>query len=322
MKQKTAMVGGQALIEGVLMKGPERTAIAVRTPDKSIDISYIEEKHLKDSHAFFALPLIRGAVNFVESMIMGYRALMISAEKSGMAELEETENDKKSKKGNNAFLGGVMVLASVLGVVLALFLFLYLPACVFDLINYLSNNILSNAVRPIFEGILKIGIFLAYIAAVGSTKDIRRVFMYHGSEHKSIFCYENGLELTVENVRKQSRFHPRCGTSFMIIMLVVGMLFSFVTVTLFPSITKYRVLWVVIKLLLVPLVCGLGYELIRICGKYHNPLTRAISAPGMWVQRLTTKEPDDDMIEVAIASLKAVLPEYKESPEEESENKE
>lgn len=310
---KKASIGGQALIEGIMMKSPQKTAIAVRTPDKSIDVEYMEEKHLKDKCKIFGWPIIRGGVNFVESMIQGYKALMISADKSGMTDLEE-ENKKEapkeeSKEKNNLLISVVMIVGCVLGVALSVFLFMYLPALVFDAIGWLVGNPLPITLRPLFEGVLKIAIFVGYIALVSCTKDIKRVFMYHGAEHKSIFCFEKGLELTVENVREQQRFHPRCGTSFMILMLIVGILTSFVIVTLFPKITELRVLWVAIKILLIPIICGLGYELIKICGKHDNLITRIIAAPGMWVQRLTTKEPTDDMIEVAIASLKAVLPE-------------
>ncbi len=324
---KKISVGGQALIEGIMMKGPEKTAVAVRVPDGSIDVTYMEEKHLKDRFKIFGWPFLRGCVNFVEAMLQGYRALMFSADKSGMTDLEEdkkpsqeetktqeaeqdTALDKaEPKKENKTLITIVMVIGCVLGVALSVFLFMYLPALLFDFTRWATGGTLSDVFRPLFEGVLKIAIFVGYIALVALTKDIRRVFMYHGAEHKTIFCFEKGLELTVENVKKQSRFHPRCGTSFMILMLLVGILISFLILTLFPGITKLRVLWVAIKILLVPLICGIGYELIRICGKYDNFLTRAIATPGMWVQRLTTKEPEDDMIEVAIASLNAVLPE-------------
>lgn len=353
--KKATTIGGQALIEGIMMKGPDKTALAVRLPDHTIDIDYMQEKHLRDRVSFFGWPVIRGVVNFVESMIQGYRALMVSADKSGLTDLEETgdsaekgsvpaadgtasleteenpsdaaakitEKEAEAKPADKAegkpFAGEkktaseilvtvVMVIGSVLGVALAVFLFLYVPALLFDLLNRLIGGVIPQAIRPLFEGILKIMIFVGYIAAISCMKDIRRVFMYHGAEHKTIFCYESGEELSVENVRKQSRFHPRCGTSFMILMLIVGILFSLLTVTLFPAITGYRVLWVAVKILLIPLICGLGYELIKICGRHDNLVTRMIAAPGMWVQRLTTKEPEDDMIEVAIASLQAVIP--------------
>ncbi len=320
--KKPISVGGQALIEGIMMKGPEKTAIAVRTPDKKIDVEYFPEKHIKDSFKPAGWPIIRGVVNFVESMIIGYKALMISADKSGLTDFEE-ETDKnsaaaddseeakalaeKKKKSADRLITAVMIVGVVLGVLLAMALFMYLPAAIFDLIKHFSGESISPT-RPLFEGVLKIAIFVGYVALVSMTKDIKRVFMYHGAEHKTIFCFEKGEELTVENVRKNSRFHPRCGTSFMILMLIVGILLSFIIVTLFPGITKIRLLWVSVKLLMVPIICGIGYELIKICGRHDNALTRFIAAPGLWVQRLTTKEPEDDMIEVAIESLKAVLP--------------
>ena len=340
---KKISVGGQALIEGIMMKSPEKTAMAVRTPDKSIDIEYIEEKHLKDKFSFFGWPIIRGVVNFIESMILGYKTLMMSADKSGMTDLEEEEEKKRKaekaakkrakliakgkisadepvvqtteeepekdkKSSTSPLIMAVMVIGAFLGVALALVLFMWLPTAIFNGVNIIFKGAIPNTFRPLIEGVLKIAIFVGYVALTSLTKDIKRVFMYHGAEHKTIFCLENELELTVENVRKQSRFHPRCGTSFMILMLVVGILVNLLIVTFFPDITKLTAVWVLIKLLMVPLICGIGYELIKICGKHDNIVTRIISAPGMWVQRLTTKEPEDDMIEVAIASLKAVLP--------------
>ena len=338
---KKVSIGGQALIEGIMMKSPEKTAMAVRTPDKKIDIEYIEEKHIKDKFPFLGWPIIRGIISFIESMILGYKTLMISADKSGMSDLEEAEDLEKKRikaekkrakliakgklpasaaetpvelpendsKSDNFLITAVMVIGVVLGVALALFLFMWLPTVVFNGINFLTGNNLPNSLRPLIEGVLKISIFVGYVALVSLTKDIKRVFMYHGAEHKTIFCLENEQELTVENVRKQSRFHPRCGTSFMLLMLGVGILINLIIVTVFPSITKLTLVWVLIKILMVPFICGVGYELIKICGKYDNIITRIISAPGMWVQRLTTKEPDDDMIEIAIAAIEAVLPE-------------
>ncbi|MBQ3088547.1 MAG: DUF1385 domain-containing protein [Clostridia bacterium] len=374
---KKLSIGGQALIEGIMMKSPKKTAMAVRTPDRSIDIEYIEEKHIKDKIPFLGWPILRGVVNFVESMILGYKTLMKSADKSGMTDLEEAEElerkkakeEKKrqkliakgkllldeplteavkseakadetpdvqgkingdveidmsaeekpeqengsateeKKKSNSALITSVMILGVVLGVVMAIGLFIYLPTATFNGIKHLSNGAVSDRFRPLIEGVLKIAIFVGYVALTSLTKDIKRVFMYHGAEHKTIFCLENELPLTVENVKKQSRFHPRCGTSFMILMLVVGIVISFLIVTFFPEVTKITALWVAIKILIVPLICGIGYELIKFCGKHNNIITRIISAPGMWVQRLTTKEPEDDMIEVAIAAIEAVLPE-------------
>ncbi|MBO5106670.1 MAG: DUF1385 domain-containing protein [Clostridia bacterium] len=343
---KKISIGGQALIEGIMMKSPEKTAMAVRTPDKSIDIEYIEEKHIKDKLPFLGWPVLRGVVNFIESMILGYKTLMMSADKSGMTDLEEAEEKEKKrireekkrqkliakgkispdeaemqsaegednssaddKKSNSALITVIMVLGVILGVALALFLFMWLPTAIFNGLNHLFSGAINDKFRPLIEGVLKISIFVGYVALTSLTKDIKRVFMYHGAEHKTIFCLENELELNVENVKKQSRFHPRCGTSFMILMLVVGILINLIIVTLFPEITGLTIIWVLIKILMVPLICGIGYELIRFCGKHNNLLTRIISAPGMWVQRLTTKEPEEDMIEVAIAAIEAVLPE-------------
>lgn len=319
---KKVSIGGQAVIEGIMMKGPEKTALAVRMPDDTIDIEYIPEKHLRDKFKFFGLPFIRGIVNFIESMIVGYSVLMKSAEKSGMADLEE--ESKKSKKdaeklaseqksAMEKLIGILIVVSSVLGVALSIVLFMYLPALLFDLLNDWTAGAVSPY-KAVFEGLLKMIIFFIYILLVSKMKDIRRVFEYHGAEHKTIFCYEAELPLTVENVRKQSRFHPRCGTSFMILMLTIGILLGVALTWLIPALKnpELRFLWVAIKILLLPITCGVGYELLRVCGKYDNALTRIISTPGVWMQRITTKEPDDSMIEVAIASLEAVLPETQE----------
>ncbi len=308
------------MIEGIMMKGPYKTMMAVRKKDGSIDLSEVKEKHLRDKCKFFGFPLVRGMVNLIEAMISGYKALMLSADISGFAELEEEsentakeqeETAKKDKKSGSseAFMGVVMVIGTVLGVLLALALFMYLPSLVYKGINYLSPYDLKYF-KGLIEGVLKIAIFIAYIALVSAEKDIKRVFMYHGAEHKTIFCYENNQELTVENVRKFQRFHPRCGTSFMFLMLAVGILISSVLVLVLPEfIITRNYLWVPIKVLLVPLTCGIGYELIKFCGKHDNVVTRVIAAPGLWVQRLTTKEPDDSMIEIAIEAMKSVIPE-------------
>ncbi len=316
---KKVSIGGQALIEGIMMKGPKKTVMAVRKPDGSIDISDVDEKHLKDRYKFFGLPIIRGMVNLVESMITGYKALMKSADISGLTELEE-EKDKNNdndndnepkdagKKKESFIVGAAMVIGSVLGVVLAVVLFMYLPTLCYDGINALFETDLRKF-KGLIEGVIKIALFVGYVAVVTLEKDIKRVFMYHGAEHKTIFCFEKGLELNVENVRKQSRFHPRCGTSFMFLMLAVGILVSSVLIMVLPEfIVSKSYFWVPIKILVLPLTCGLGYELIKVCGKHDNVITRIIAAPGLWVQRLTTKEPEDDMIEIAIASVKEVLP--------------
>ena len=363
---KRTTIGGQALIEAIMMKGPEKTAIAVRMPDGDISIEYMQEKRWNQKNKFLSLPLVRGAAGLIESLVSGYKAMMYAAEKSGFADMEEEEEREKQEakerkkaeklaakaarqgslkcappvpdpavgrpltddeeeiagepaaatapaadlhkeqddKKESAFMAGLMAVASVLGVCLALFLFMWLPSFLFNRLNALTGEAISMW-RSLFEGILKMAIFVGYLAAVSLMKDIRRVFMYHGAEHKTIFCYEAGEELTVENVRKQRRFHPRCGTSFMILVsIVIAAILSIA----FPVLTEVTAVWVGIKILMLPIICGLGYELIRFCGRHDNWLTKIIAAPGMWLQRLTTKEPEDDMIEVAIASLQAVLP--------------
>lgn len=318
MPKKTS-IGGQAVIEGIMMKGPKKTALAVRVPSGEIDIEYLQEKHLKDKCSFWGLPVIRGVVGFIESMIIGYKAMMMSAEKSGLADEEEEKNEKNTdekEKNSSKLMNVLMVIASVLGVGLGVVLFMYLPALLFDL----SNRALSGSIsglKAVFEGIIKIFIFLVYMLLVSKMKEIKRVFSYHGAEHKTIFCYEAGEELTVENVRKQKRFHPRCGTSFMILMLVVGILLGVILTWCFPSLqqSSFRPVWVLIKILILPIICGFGYELLKLCGRHDNLLTKIIAAPGMWMQHITTNEPDDSMIEVAIESLKAVLP---DNPDEDN----
>lgn len=306
---KYTSIGGQALIEGILMKSPEKTALAVRIPDGSIDVSYMEQESLRKKYKFLNLPIIRGVIGFAESMIQGYKAMMISADKSGFADLEE-ENQKTEKKDNSLLLNTVMVIGTVLGVLLSVVLFMYLPRLFVSGIEYVvSTKITSKLLRSAIEQFLKLTIFVGYVFAVSFMKDIKRVFMYHGAEHKTIFAYEKGLELTVENVRCQKRFHPRCGTSFMILMILISVILSTIVQMIFPQVYNIRWLWVTAKILLIPLTCGVGFEVLKICGRYDNIITRVISAPGMWLQRITTKEPDDDMIEIAITALNACEPE-------------
>lgn len=309
---KYTSIGGQALIEGILMKSPEKTALCVRLPDGNIDTSYMEDKRLSKKYKIFKLPIIRGVVGFAESMIQGYKALMISADKSGFADLEEEapKEEKTEEKKDNTFLNIVMIIGAVLGVMLAIALFMYLPRLLVSGIEWvIGSSITSKLLRSGIEQLVKLVIFVGYVWAVSYMKDIKRVFMYHGAEHKTIFCYEKGLELTVENVKPQKRFHPRCGTSFMILMILISVIFSTILQMIFPAVYTIKWLWVVAKILMIPLICGVGYEVLKICGRYDNVITRIISAPGMWLQRLTTKEPEDDMIEIAIAALKACEPE-------------
>ena len=295
------------------MKGPEKTVMAVRMKDGSIDVSPMNMKSAKDKSVFYKIPIIRGVLNFIESMVTGYKAMMESAEKSGyLDEIEEEDKKSGEKKDNGKLMAGIMIVATVLAVVLCIGLFIYLPSLLFSGIEMLVGEAISPY-RALFEGVLKIAIFLGYMAAVSLMKDIKRVFSYHGAEHKTIFCYEAGEELTVENVRKQRRFHPRCGTSFLILMLIVSIFVTLLLDFFFPQFKQYLLLRALIKLLLVPLICGIGYELIKVCGRHDNLLTKIISAPGLWLQRITVKEPDDSMIEIAIAAMKEVIPENSEA---------
>ncbi|MEG1846452.1 MAG: DUF1385 domain-containing protein [Oscillospiraceae bacterium] len=312
-KKKTASVGGQALIEGIMMRGPKGAALSVRLPNGEIETEFKDIKPWRDKNKFFAIPLIRGIVGFVESLVTGYKYLMESAEKSTMGIEDDEEDMSKFDKWINDHFGEKMmtiigVVAAVLGFALAFVLFMYLPTLLVDLFDkYITKDALLKF-HPLFEGIIRMVIFVAYLALVSMMKDIKRVFMYHGAEHKSIFCYENGLPLTVENVRKQKRFHPRCGTSFMFVMIILSVILSSALVLIFPSLLEInRIIWITIKILVMPVVMGIGYEFIRYAGKHDNLLVKILAAPGLWMQRITTKEPTDDIIEVGIESLKAVL---------------
>lgn len=310
MANKYTSIGGQALIEGIMMKSTEKTALAVRLPDKSIDISYLNGESVRQKYKILGIPVVRGVVGFVESMIQGYKALSISAEKSGFADEEnEKEKTEEDKKKESKLMAVIMAVGGVLGVLLAVVLFMYLPRLCVDGIEWLIKaEITSKVLRSLIEQALKLAIFVGYVMIVSLMNDIKRVYMYHGAEHKTIFCYEKGLDLTVENVRRQKRFHPRCGTSFMILMILISVILSTLLQIIFPNVYTVKWLWVLAKILMIPITCGIGFEVLKICGKYDNFITRIISAPGMWLQRVTTKEPDDGMIEIAIAALKACEP--------------
>ena len=312
---KKTSIGGQALIEGIMMRGPKKTVMAIRKKDGSIDLVPREIKSIKDKCKLFNLPIIRGVVGFVESMMVGYKAMMDSAELSGYLdeELSEEQNSEEgSEKKENTFLVKcVTIISTVLAVILSIGLFIYLPSFIFKIVNHLLSNAISSW-QAVFEGILKILIFVGYMAAVSQMKEIKRVYRYHGAEHKTIFCYEAGLPLTVENVKIQSRFHPRCGTSFMILMLIVSIAVTLMLDLIVPWLKGVLWLRTIIKLLLVPLICGIGYELIKICGRYDNIATRIIAYPGLLLQKLTVYEPDESMIEIAIAAMNEVIPENEE----------
>ena len=316
---KYTSIGGQALIEGIMMKNPQKkTAMAVRKPDKTIDISFIEHKSIKDKIKIFKLPVLRGIVTYIETMIQGYKAMMKSADISGFTDIEQEK--AKDEKKQSAFTAVIMTVGTILGIALALVLFLGIPRYAVQGIEWLVGTTFSKVVRAGIEQLLKLAVLVLYMWGVSFMKDIYRVFAYHGAEHKTIFCYEAGLDLTVENVKKQKRLHPRCGTSFLILMILVSMIVSTVVQMIFPGVYDIAWLWITAKILMLPLICGLGYELLKICGKYDNLLTRVISAPGMWLQKITTKEPEDDMIEIAIAALKACDEIEDIKPEEEAEN--
>lgn len=308
-KTQYASVGGQALIEGIMMKGPKGAAMSVRLPSGEIETEFKHDKPWRDKNAFFRLPLVRGIVGFIESLVTGYKYLMESAEKSTQGLEDDTEQLSKVDRWINDHFGEKMmnavgVVSAVLGFCLAFVLFMWLPTF---LVDKITQNTLLNY-HALFEGIIRVIIFVVYMLLVSQMKEIKRVFMYHGAEHKSIFCFEHGLELTVENVRKQKRFHPRCGTSFMFVMILLSILVSSALVLIFPTLaTVNRVLWIAVKLLVLPFVMGLGYEFIRYAGKHDNLFVTILAAPGLWMQRITTKEPTDDIIEVGIAALKAVL---------------
>lgn len=291
-------VGGQALMEGIMMRGPKKICVAVRKPDGEIDLTMEDVKH----HKWQKIPFVRGAFSMIENLVLGYRYLMHSAEVS-MPEEEQEEPGKLDKwlqeHTGPKFQNFLMGLAAVMGGMLAIVLFMVLPTAVVGGVNHFVN---LGWGKVVLEGVLKIAMFVIYLFLCTRMKDIHRVFEYHGAEHKTIACYEAGEELTVENIRRHCRFHPRCGTSFMILVLIVSILLF----SVLPwSSTGLRVF---LKLLLLPVVMGISYELIKLAGRYDNLATRIISAPGLWLQRLTTFEPDDSMIEVAIAAVKPVLP--------------
>ena len=311
--RRRTSIGGQALMEGIMMRGPKKNAMAVRRPSGEI---YFEahENETKQRARITKWPIVRGVFNFVDSMVVGYKSLMRSAD-IAMEEEEKAKDGSKKKAPSKGFTNFVMAVASVLGVLLALALFMWLPAFLYELLaRFLPDTwgLEGNRyLRSVFEGLLKVVVLVVYMALVSLMKDIRRTFMYHGAEHKTIFCYEQGLPLTVENVKNQKRFHPRCGTSFLILMLLVSIAVGILIPPELPFVsgTLYTVIRAAVKLLLLPLVMGIGYELLKIAGKHDNVLTRIISAPGMWLQRITVREPTDDMIECAVKAFLAVLPE-------------
>ena len=292
-EQHKSKIGGQALIEGVMMNGVHKGAMACRLPNGEIDIEVWDKS--PDVPWYRKAPLIRGIFNFIFSMKDGYRCLMKSAEKQ--VDDEELEEDERlSDKAMNVIMGVVMVIS----LIIAVGLFVFLPKWIVNFFDFLTVN---RFVRSFAEGIIKIAVFIGYLGVTALMKEIKRTYEYHGAEHKTIACFEAGLELTVENVKKQVRFHPRCGTSFIFITLFISILVM--------CIVPFEIVWqrVLSSVILLPLMVGISYELIRIAGRYDNIFTKIISAPGLYIQRLTTKEPDDKEIECAIAAMKPCIPE-------------
>lgn len=299
-------IGGQALIEGIMMLGPSKGAMACRLPNGTIDLETWDENNGKNAPVYRKIPIVRGCVSFVTSMAKGYKYMMKSADKQ-LTEEEKAENESGASAKDSEKTGSgmeiFMYIGLLVGVVIAVGLFVFLPKILVGLIPNIAEH---RIIRSVLEGIVKIAIFVLYMALVGLMNDIKRQYMYHGAEHKTIACHEAELPLTVENVRKQTRFHKRCGTSFIFLVLLVSI---FVMCFVPFTVTWQRI---VASLILLPLIVGISYEFIRLAGNHDNAFTRILSAPGLAMQRLTTREPDDSMIEIAIAALTPCIPEDKE----------
>ena len=303
-------IGGQAVIEGVMMKGPKEMAIAVRKPDGEI---IIEKKPVSErirKSKILKWPLIRGCVGFFDSMVTGVKALMFSAQFFDIEGEEESESKFDQwleRKFGDKIKDIVIYVSVVLSLIFSIGLFFLLPNFITELIAKISGISVDGTVRTLIEGGVRMFIFLGYILLVSQMKDIKRVFMYHGAEHKTIATYEHGMELTVENARKGCRLHPRCGTSFLIFVMIVSVIVFLIIPKGLPWYMR-----AIFKILLLPLVAGISYEIIKFAGRHENWFTKIISMRGMWLQYITTREPDDSQLEVAIASIKAVIPDNKE----------
>ena len=307
------MCGGQALIEGIMMRGPKKQAVVVRRPDGELEIQEKELHFIKERHPVLGWPLIRGVVNFGGSMAAGVKALLYSAEffpeEEGADETPSAfEIWLEKKLGSEKAASFFLTLAVILGLAMSVGLFILLPTALGGAVTWLlgENSMLA---RNLAESLLKILIFVGYLALCSRMKEMKRVFSYHGAEHKTIFCYEAGLPLTVENVRVQPRHHPRCGTSFLFVVIAISILVSTVVFSIWPV---HQVLWrMLAHLAMLPVIVGVSYEFNRYVGRHDGPVTRLLTAPGLWLQNFTTFEPDDSMIEVGIKALELVLPEEK-----------
>lgn len=293
-EQHYSGIGGQAVLEGVMMRNQDRIAVAVRKPDHEIEVDIDEHHPFLEGTIWTRMPFVRGVFAFIDSMVLGVRSLNISA--SYYDEEEDTRNVDPDKKARQDKL--MMGVTTAISLVLAVGIFMLLP---YFITSLMREKIRNDAFMALMEGLIRLSIFLIYIIAISLMKDIRRLYQYHGAEHKCINCIERGKPLTVHFVRDSSRFHKRCGTSFIIlVMLVSVILFFFIRV-------ESPVLRVLLRIALIPVISGISYELIRLAGRSSNPIVQIISAPGLWMQRITTREPDDSMIEVAIASVEAVF---------------
>ena len=294
-------VGGQALMEGIMMRGPKQMCCAVRKPDGTIETKL---DPTPTHGVWMKIPLVRGAISMIESMIVGYRYMMYSAQVSMGDDYDPAEEETAFEKWVGEHLGekaenALLTVAAVLGGLLAILLFTVLPTFLVGGVNRLLP--LGRWSKVVMEAVLKVAIFLTYMVGISKMKEIHRVFEYHGAEHKCINCIEHGLPLTVENVRKSSKHHKRCGTSFLLIVMLISILFfMFIRVDSKP-------LQLLLRLVLIPVIAGVSYEFIRLAGRYDNPVVNMLSVPGLLMQRMTTKEPDDEMIEVGIASVEAVF---------------
>jgi len=316
MKQQTEQtkfrtsIGGQALIEGILMRGPKKQAIVVRDQQGELVVKESELKLIKDKYPILGLPLVRGSVTFIASMVEGMKALMFSAdyypEEAGVEEPSKFEKWLDAKLGNEKMEKLVIAFAVVLAVFMSVGLFMLLPTFLASFVTLVTDSVV---IRNLVDAVLRIAIFMTYLILVSRMSDIKRVFAYHGAEHKTIYCYEKEMELTVENVRIQPKHHPRCGTSFLLVVIIVAILVNTVVFALYPVDNVF--LRMLVQLLLLPLVVGITYEFNRYVGRHDNPITNFLAKPGLWMQNFTTNEPDDSMIEVAIEAMKLVIPEEK-----------
>lgn len=296
---RTSGIGGQAVIEGIMMKNREKYAVAVRKPDQEIEVLVDDHKSIMKNEKIQKMPVVRGVVNFIDSMVLGMKTLTYSGSFYEEDDAEPTKADRLIEKVfKDKAEKAVMAVTVAFSILIAIAIFMILPYFLSDL---LRKFLVSDALLALAEGIIRISLFLGYIFAISHIKDIQRVFMYHGSEHKCINCIENGLELTVENVRASSKEHKRCGTSFLLIVMVISVIF-FMLIRVDSTALR-----LVIRLVLVPVIAGIAYEFIRLAGNTENAVVNLLSKPGMWLQGLTTKEPDDSMIEVAIAAVEAIF---------------